>query len=97
MPVKWFKSINDKKHFKFINWDIDNFYASITPNIVNQALDWAADYVGITAQERKVVMQSCQSFLHFGGQAWRKKGDENFDVGMGPTIGLSSVSWWASS
>jgi hypothetical protein len=81
--IEWFKSINDKKHFEFINWDIGNFYASINPNIVNQASDWAAEYVGITAQQRKVVMQSCQSFLYFGGQAWRKKGDDNFDVGMG--------------
>ena len=81
--IEWFKDLKDKKHFKFINWDIDNFYASITPNIVEQALDWAAHYVDITPHQRKVVMQSCQSFLYFGGQAWRKKGDDNFDVSMG--------------
>ena len=81
--IEWFKAIENKKNLKFINWDLDNFYASITPKILDQALDWAAEYVGITAQERKVVKQSCQSFLYFGGQPWRKKGDDNFDVGMG--------------
>ena len=28
--IDWFKNIKDKKLFKFINWDIDNYYASIT-------------------------------------------------------------------
>ena len=81
--IDWFKAINDKKQFKFINWDIDNFYASITPKLLDQTLDWATTYVGLTAQQRKIVTQSCQSFLYFGGQPWRKKGDDIFDVGMG--------------
>ena len=46
--IEWFKPIDDKKHFKFINWDIDNMYASITPQLVEQTLDWATQYVYIT-------------------------------------------------
>ena len=39
--IEWFKNIRDKKNLKFINWDIENFYASITPELVHQSLDWA--------------------------------------------------------
>ena len=81
--IEWFKSIDDKKHFKFINWDIDNMYASITPQLLEETLDWATQYVGITTQQRKVVRQASKSFLYFDGQPWRKKGADNFDIGMG--------------
>jgi hypothetical protein len=80
--LEWFKSVDDKKNRKFINWDIDNFYASITPELLEESVDWATEFVDISAQQRKVIFQSCQSFLHFGGQPWRKK-DGIFDVGMG--------------
>ena len=39
--------------------------------------------MGITTQQRKVVRQASKSFLYFDGQPWRKKGDDNFDIGMG--------------
>ena len=71
--IDWFKDIENKKHLKFVNWDIDNFYASITPNLLHQSLDWAVEYVGITPQQKNVIIQSCQSFLFFGGQPWRTK------------------------
>ena len=81
--IEWFKDIKNKKYLKFINWDIDNFYPSITPTLLEQALDWAMDYVDITTQQRKIINQSCNSFLHFRGQPWMKKGDDSFDIGMG--------------
>ena len=81
--LEWYKNIKDKKQFKFINWDIDNYYASITPTLVEQSLDWAMQYADSTPQQRKIINQACQSFLHFRGQPWMKKGDVNFDVGMG--------------
>ena len=81
--LEWFKSVDDKKHLKFINWDIDNFYASITPKLLEETMDWATEFVDISAQQRKVIIQACQSFLFFEGQPWMKKGGVNFDVGMG--------------
>jgi hypothetical protein len=66
--LEWFKSVEDKKHLKFVNWDIDNFYASITPELLENSVDWATEYVDISAQQRKVILQACQSFLHFRGQ-----------------------------
>jgi hypothetical protein len=86
--TQWFENVKDKKFLKFINWDIDNLYTCITPTILGQSLDWASQYVDITAQQRKIIMQSCESFLFFTNQAWVKKGDINFDVGMGAYHGV---------
>ena len=58
--IKWFKNIKDMKYFKFVNWDIDNYYASITPTLLEQSLDWAAEYADITPQQRKIITQACQ-------------------------------------
>ena len=58
--LEWFKSVDDKKHLKFINWDIDNFYAYITPDLLEEALDWATEFVDISTQQRKVIRQSCE-------------------------------------
>ena len=46
-------------------------------------MDWATEFVDISAQQRKVIIQACQSFLFLEGQPWMKKGGDNFDVGMG--------------
>ena len=78
--IEWFKNIKNKKSLKFINWDLENFYASITPNLLKDALDWAMNYVNLTPQQRKVITQASESFLFFDGQPWEKKGDDRFDM-----------------
>ena len=40
-------------------------------------------YVDVTPQQRKIIHQACQSFLYSEGMPWVKKGEVNFDVGMG--------------
>ena len=32
--IEWFKNLKNKKNLKFINWDTENFYASITPELI---------------------------------------------------------------
>ena len=79
----WFKQISNKQNKSFIQFDIENYYPSITQEIMNKALDWAATFVNITEEERVIIMKSKQSFLFIGDTPWVKKGDDNFDVGMG--------------
>ena len=88
--IDQFKNIQNKKALKFINWDIENFYASITPNLLEEALDWATNYVNITPEERKVIKQACESFLYFDGKPWEKKEGNKFDVGMGAYHGAQA-------
>ena len=81
--IKWFKALDRKQGLKFIVFDVEAFYPSITEQLFNRALDWAGSIISITEKERKVFLSSCRSFLFCGGEAWTKKGDSTFDVGMG--------------
>ena len=81
--INWFKSIENKQRMKFIQFDIVSFYPSISPTLLENALSWAAKMVELTPQQRKIIFQSRKSFLYVDGKPWVKKGENNFDVGMG--------------
>ena len=81
--INWFKALDRKQGLKFIVFDVEAFYPSITEQLFNRALDWAGSIISITEKQRKVFLSSCRSFLFCGGEAWTKKGDSTFDVGMG--------------
>ena len=61
--LEWFKQIQNKQNKTFIQFDIETFYASITREIHNKALDWAANFVNITAEERNIILKSKESFF----------------------------------
>ena len=41
------------------------------------------EMVVVTEKDRRIFFASCKSFLYSGGEPWVKKGEDNFDVGMG--------------
>jgi hypothetical protein len=67
-----------------------SFYPSITLELLEEALEWATQYVGVTEQQKKVIMQASKSFLYCKGEPWVKKGDSNFDIGMGAYHGAQA-------
>ena len=88
--INWFNSLENKQNLKFIIFDIDSFYPSITPELLDRALDWAEGHISISRQQRKTIHQACQSFLYHEGQPWMKKGQVNFDVGIGAYHGAQA-------
>ena len=89
--LDWFKQIPNKNNKSFIQFDIDSYYPSITPEILTKALDWASTFVTITQEERDIIMKSKQSFFYIGDTPWVKKGESNFDIGMGTWDGAEST------
>ena len=81
--ITWFKNIQNKQMYKFIQFDIVGFYPNIKPTLLDDALAWAAGLVDLSAQQKKIIFQARKSFLYLNGKPWVKKGDVNFDVGMG--------------
>ena len=75
--------MTNKKRKRFIQFDIVSYYPSITPELLRKALDWACMYDNITKQEKEIIVQAKKSFLYLGNTPWVKKGDVNFDNGMG--------------
>ena len=88
--INWFQALKNKKRLKFIVFDVENFYPSITPSLLNKALQWAGDFVNLTQQQTKIIHQASQSFLYYEGQPWVKKGNVNFDIGMGAYHGAQA-------
>ena len=76
-------NINNKKRFSFIQFDICDFYASISEDVLNASLDFATDFIEISDEDRRIINQARKSFLINNQTPWIKKGASLFDVGMG--------------
>ena len=88
--INWFQGLNKKNKLKFVIFDVENFYPSITPKLLNKSLKWAGKFVNLTQQQTKIIHQASQSFLYHEGQPWVKKGNVNFDIGMGAYHGAQA-------
>ena len=67
---------------KFMQFDIVDFYPSITEKLFNDALDFAAQIVPISAETKRILLNARQSLLFHGESVW-KKTTGLFDVTMG--------------
>ena len=81
--INWFKNITDKKHCKFKQLDINEFYPSITEETLNKALDFAGNYTKISKEEIRLIYHCRKSLLFFNDEGLKKKDtDSSFDVTM---------------
>ena len=88
--INWFKNIKDKKRLRFVQFDICDFYATISEDLLIESLDFASNYVDISDDEREIIIHAKQSILFHKKNPWAKKGDTNFDVGMGSFDGAET-------
>ena len=80
--IEWFKCIEQKEKGTFIVFDIVDFYASISKNLLQEALTFASKHSKVTRDEIAIIMHSRRSLLFNDDQAWVKKEDSDFDVTM---------------
>jgi hypothetical protein len=58
--IDWFKTIKDKnkkKRFKFVQFNIVEFYPSITENLLILALEFAQDFINISDDDKRIILQ----------------------------------------
>ena len=91
--LEWFKRINQKSRKSFLQLDIEEFYPSITPKLLDDALTFAETIGGVTLtpQQKKIIHHSRQSLLFSTDRngektTWQKK-NALFDVTMGAPDG----------
>ena len=89
--IDWFNHLQNKKGPSFIQFDIVEFYPSITEDILKQALEFAKGFVKITSQEIDIILKTKKSLLFTNGQPWVKKGYKPFDVTMGSWDGAETA------
>lgn len=80
--LNWFGNIQQKSRQSFLNFDIEEFYPSITERLFKDALDFAALHTVIPEEDRQIFMNARDSLLHSRGVNWVKR-TGLFDTTMG--------------
>ena len=83
--IEWFRNIQDKSKCKFIKFDIEEFYPSISENLLNNAISFAQTLTEITPTTINIIKLARKSLLFDNNkETWVKKGSNpTFDVTMG--------------
>ena len=82
--IEWFKSINNKNNCTFIQFDIKEFYPTITEEILDNVISFAQKYVPIDNSTIRTIKHCRKSLLFYKNEAWKKKCTTScFDVTMG--------------
>ena len=81
---KLFLDISNKKDSSFIQFDIKEFYPSISEDILTNVIQFAKLYTTTDDKDLRLIMYFRKSSLFFGNKTWKKKLTENcFSVTMG--------------
>ncbi len=84
--IDWFRDIPDKSALKFVQFDIKNYYPSITPKLLNDALQFASTITQIDNDEIRIILHARKSLINYDESMWTKKESRvPFDVSMGAT------------
>ena len=82
--LKWFNNITDKSNCSFIQFDIKEFYPSITENVLHQTLKSAKQHTNIDKNDLYIINHCSKLLLFSDNKTWKKKlTDSCFDVKMG--------------
>ena len=80
--INWFKNIPNKHLYKFLMFDIKDFYPSIKEKLLWEAIRFAKLYISITNKDIEAIFHARKSLLYYNDEPWVKKGESNFDVSM---------------
>ena len=85
--IMWFQKINnsitERERLSFINFDVIDFYPSISEKLLLDALKYAEKFIKISTEDKKLFLHVRKSFLINEGKPWHKKQNEKFDVAQG--------------
>ena len=82
----WFDKVQNKSNKCFINFDIVDFYPSITKEHLVNALNFARDLSDFSDTDTSIILHACKTILFSTDRTWQKKDASNselFDVPMG--------------
>ena len=81
--IKWSKNINGKRLYKFLQFNIKDFYPSIKETLLHEAIQFAKEHVLIIRRDLEVIFHARKSVLYDDGEPWVKTESGSFDVTMG--------------
>ena len=81
--INWFRKIEDKNKYKFIIFDIKDFYSSISKKLLDDSINFARQHVQIKREDFSIIQHARKSLLYNKEIPWQKKDTNIFDVAMG--------------
>ena len=80
--IAWFKGLKDKNRLQFIQFDVVDFYGSISEELLENSITYAAKFTDIDEITKSTIKQAAQSFLCSENKFWITKSG-TFNVTMG--------------
>ena len=81
--INWFKKIEDKNKYKFMIFDIKDFYSSISKKLLDDSINFARQHVQIKREDFSIIQHGRKSLLYNEEIPWQKKDTNLFDIAMG--------------
>ena len=81
--MEWSRKIKNKSKATFMQFDIIDFYLSITKNTLIDSINYARKYEEITEEQYDIILACRKTVLKNNRSTWVKSGSDNFDVPMG--------------
>ena len=85
--ISRFQKIPRKDTYKFLKFDIVDFYPFITEDLLTKSLEFAQSYVEVDERTANIIMHCRQSILFSNSSAWSKKSSLQFHAAMGSIDG----------
>ena len=80
--IEWFNTLNNKTRLKFFQFDIENFYPSVSEKLLEDSLNFASQHTNINEIEKETIRNARKSVLINDGKIWSKKSGP-WDITMG--------------
>ena len=78
------------KKIRFLKFDIQEFYPSISADLLDRALSYAKTITHISEEEINIIRLAKETLLFNNEKCWIKKSEINFDVTMGSLDGAET-------
>ena len=88
--TNWFIHLTQKSRARFVQFDIESFYPSITEKLLDKALEFATNLCPISKTHMDIIKQARKSILFSADTCWVKRSGNLFDVTMGSYDGAET-------
>ena len=91
--IEWFEAIKNKDKHTFIQFDIVEYYPSITEDLLKKALNFAKAEVNISDEEIDTIMKTKKFFFSVKATLGPKKATKALMSPWGLGMGLKWRTW----
>ena len=64
--IEWLKEIKNKKKYKFLRFDIAQFYPSISKKLLTDSINFAKNYIDISKEGKEILFHAKEALLFEG-------------------------------